>query len=385
MPHVEYLTAATEAGRRAIQEVIAHSYPEKGVRSTYRDDIGQVPNPWMMARAVDGVPVSYLQIDPDRRMDMPHGELRYAFLMDVATRQDRHREGHFRAIMEHAFSCLRTAGIPIVVTHGRYPLYRPFGFEVFSHHCGIFVTPQAIERTLGLPVSMDAKQFLTVSEHRALHQDLLLITEVRTETLADCAAALQAAAALARGQGKARILFEEPSAPSYGSRYPIRSSPETPFVALARTCGAEVRLQGANPEDGPIPDADWIKVLDAEAFVREAKKPALPCGIQMPRMRFCISTESGAVAIDNSGSELRIGTAQDTPVDCILRWPATALAQLVTGYRSAATLNIIHGGPLPSGQLPSPPARTAQAIELLDVLFPACWRFSRNESWVYVA
>jgi hypothetical protein len=48
------------------------------------------------------------------------------------------------------------------------------------------------------------------------------------------------------------------------------------------------------------------------------------------------------------------------------------LAQLVTGYRSAETLALIHGLELPP-----------EAQALLSALFPPCWRFSRNESWTF--
>ena len=68
------------------------------------------------------------------------------------------------------------------------------------------------------------------------------------------------------------ILIEHPSAPSYGSTYPFYASPETPLTELARACGGRVIVQGANPEEGSVPDADWIKILDAAGFVRKAMK-----------------------------------------------------------------------------------------------------------------
>jgi hypothetical protein len=59
----------------------------------------------------------------------------------------------------------------------------------------------------------------------------------------------------------------------------------------------------------------------------------------------------------------------DTPV---LRWSSSALVQLVTGYRSAEMLAVLHDTVLPP-----------QALALLRTLFPRRWRFSRNESWVF--
>ena len=88
---IEYLTAETEPGRLALQEVMEHSY---------NADTAQVPAQWALARVVDGVPVSFILVDPNRQMSFSGGDVRYGFICDVATREDRRREGHFRAIME---------------------------------------------------------------------------------------------------------------------------------------------------------------------------------------------------------------------------------------------------------------------------------------------
>jgi len=55
-----------------------------------------------------------------------------------------------------------------------------------------------------------------------------------------------------------------------------------------------------------------------------------------------------------------------------LKWPSSALAQLVTGYRSVEVLSAIHNTPL-----------SVEAMTLPEVLFPRRWRFSRNESWTF--
>lgn len=379
LSRTEYLTAATEEGRRAITEVMEHSYA---------DEIDRVPPEWTIARLVDGVPVSYIQIDPHRYMEATHGDLRYAFLMNVATREDRRREGHFRAIMQYAFSGLCKAGIATLVTHGRYPLYRPLGFDVFTHHSGVFATPEQIERQLGAGSALHGRELLTVWEHRGIQHDLLVITEVRAQTPAQCVAALQAAAALAREQGKGRILFEQPPAPSYGSRYPIYRSPETPIMALARTCGAQVCVQGADPEGGVVPDADWIKILDASLFLRQALEPVLETAAREGRrhgwppgtVRFV--TEVGTVTVESSGGQVRLAAESEMQVPT-LRWPSAALGRLVTGYQSADVLCAIHGTvrastPRGAGE------ETAEVLLLLNALFPTCWRFSRNESWVFL-
>lgn len=359
---IEYLTAETKQGRRAIEEVMQHSYTA---------DMDHVPAHWARARVVDGVPVSFIQVDPDRRMDFPAGEMRYAFILDVATREDRRREGHFRAIMEHAFSRLRAAGIPLICTHGRYPLYRRFGFEVFTHHCGIFATPELIERKLGTQASEEGRSLLVIYEHKSLKEDLLLISDVKARNLSECRAALQAAAAVARERGKDRILFEHPAAPSDGSRYAIYRSLQTPFTALARACGAEVRIQGANPEGGSIPDADCAKVLDAAAFVREALRCIQPRP-PLPEATVGLDTDAGVVVIESLSGRLRV-LDEPKAATRTVQWPSSALAQLVTGYHSVQVLAAIQGT-----------AFGPEVLALLTILFPGTWRLSRNESWTFI-
>jgi len=359
---IEYLTAETEPGRLALQEVMEHSY---------RADIAEVPAQWALARVVDGVPVSFILVDPDRQMSFSGGDVRYGFICDVATREDRRREGHFRGIMEHVFASLRALGIPLVLTHGRYPLYRRFGFDVFTHHSGISVTPEQIEHTLGTQAPEDARQRLTTSDSKYLHDDLLLVEDTRARTIPECRAALQAAAAIARERGKARILFEHPAAPSYGSHYPIYDSLETSLTSLARTCGAQICSQGADPEGDPVPDADWIKVLDAAGLVRDVLDLLDESKLILPEVTVCLNTDAGTVSIESSeygvfvSDEMESGT---TAVD----WPSSALAQLATGYRDAQTLCEIHDISLP-----------VESFLLLHELFPRQWRLSRNESWTY--
>jgi len=358
---IEYLTADAEEGRRAIEEVIQH--PRAA-------DVGSVPPQWAHVRVVDDVPVSFILVDPDRQIEFPTGDLRYAFVCEVATREDRRREGHFRGIMEHTFSALRAAGIPLLILHGRYPLYRQFGFEVFTHHCGIFATPELIERKLGTRVGHDAKNLLTIEDRDSFLDDLLVVTDVRTTSVSACKAALQAAAAIARERSKSRILFENPPAPSYGSRYPIHASPETPLTAVARACGAQVCLQGADPESGSIPDADWIKVLDAPAFVREPLEcQDVPAAL--PEGTVCLETDAGVVTIESSGEGVVVSSAirpGASVVDC----PSSLLAQLVTRYQTGEVLGAIRDVDIP-----------ADGLALLQTLFPQRWSFSRNESWMY--
>jgi hypothetical protein len=202
-------------------------------------------------------------------------------------------------------------------------------------------------------------------------EDLLLVTDVKATTFAESRDALQVVATEARRRGKVRILFEYPPAPSYGSRYPIYASIETPFSALARTCGAQICVQGADPEGGSIPDADWIKVLDVAAFLRAALNGLVDSGGSLPDGVVGFDTDAGTATIESSARGVQV-TEGIGPKAVPMVWPSSALAQLVTGYRSANVLGAIHNTPLPT-----------EIGNLLEALFPQRWRFSRNESWTY--
>lgn len=360
-PQIEYLTAQTERGRVALQTVMDCSY---------RAGCEGLPPEWTLVRVVDGVPVSYAVVNPGLELAMGSGSVPYAFVNDVATRTDRRREGHLRALMEHIYERLRRAGYALVLLHGRYPLYRPLGFEVFTHHCGIFITPEQIERVLGTNSGSESRGLLQVEDHRGIQPDLLVVADVQAGSLAECAAALRAAAALAREKAKARILFEHPPAPC-GARYEPYPSPETAFTTLARTCGADVRLQVADPESGTIPDADWIKVLDAAVFVSQALACRPDGADPLPEAMLALDTDAGAVTITSRDGHVAAHEGIE-PGALRLPWPSSALAQLVTGYRSAGTLALLHGLELPP-----------EAQGLFSALFAPCWRFSRNESWTF--
>jgi predicted N-acetyltransferase YhbS len=360
---IEVLTAETHRGRQAIEEVM---------RRSYTTDIDCVSPEWARVRVADGVPVSFILVAPDWSLRFTGGDMPCAFIDDVATREDRRGEGHFRGIIEHTFDALRAAGMPAAITHGRYQLYRRFGFDVFTHHCGVFVTPESVERRFGAPSGAeDCEGLMTVEESKHILDDLLVVGEIRAETFDECLAVLRAAAALARQRGKARILFEHPPIDVPG--YPGHPELETELAALARACGGEVRVQGADPEGRPVPDADWLKVLDPAAFTRQAVD-LLGTGSQTAADgAVCIETEAGAVSIEASLGTVAVGS--EAPPEAVrATWPSAALGQLVTGCRSARVLAAIRGTPLPE-----------RALALLHSLFPRQWRLSRNESWTYAS
>jgi hypothetical protein len=362
MQNIKIITAETEQGRIAIKEVMQHSYDS---------DIDLVPPQWAFARIADDVPVSFILVDPDRYMEFPEGDVRYAFIEDVATREDRRMEGHFRGIIEYAFSKIRDAGIPIVILHGDYRLYRRFGFEVFTHHCAVFATTELIERKLGTHASDNARQLIVIDDRDYIQNDLLLVTEVKAKNLTECMIALQVSADIARECGKTRIAFEYPFAPSQGSRYPIYPSFEDQFTKLALDYGCEVRIQGDDPESCATFHADWIKVLDSAVFVREVLTQLEKTKNYFPEGVVCFDTDAGYVTIESSKGRLTVSDRIRLHSE-ILKIPSSALAQLVIGYLSAEILCAIHNINLSS-----------KTLALLKALFPPQWRFTRNEGWVF--
>jgi GNAT superfamily N-acetyltransferase len=362
MPEVDYLTAETEEGRRAITEVANKAIPAA---------LEIVPPEWAIVRRVHGEPVSFALIDPQRVMRFGRSGLRYAYINQIATHADRRSRGHFRATLEEAFRRLKQAGLPLVVLHGSYHLYRRFGFEVFTYHSGIFLTPELVERRLGIaapesigPASVD------ICESQLFSKDLLYITHAPGSSLEEARQSLIAAAALARQRNRARILIEHPDAPSFGSTYPIYPSLETPLTALARACGAWVVVQGANPEDSGVPNADWIKVLDPLRLAQAAVDFRIGDGFAGNQASLWIDTEAGSFGLRSDGSDVSVTDQRHADMEPV-RWSSGALAQLATGFHSAGLTCVIQRTPLSDANL-----------TLLETVFPAGWRLSRNMSWV---
>ncbi len=359
-----YLTAETERGRRAIEEVMAHSYEE---------DIDRVPPEWALARIVDDVPVSFALVEPNERLLFPKGAIRHGFLRDIATRENRRLEGHFRATMQEVFDRLRLAQIPLVTTHGEHKLYRRFGFDVFTHHHVILITPDQIARHLGPPCSQEGERFLEAEEGPPRDPNLLLIRSVTAATAAEARCALLAAAAMAEHRGRSWILFEHPPA-AVLSRHPLlvgHASLDSPFRSLALACGAQVRVEGGVPEGRPIPDGDWIKVLDAVGFAEQAIRLLSPMATSLPSVHLLITCDAGDLTITSSAAGVTVSAARSEGVP-VLRWPAAMLAQLFAGYQSAEVLACIHGVALPP-----------EAAAFFSALLPRQWRLTRQESWAY--
>jgi len=353
------VTAETAEGRRAIEEVMAHSY---------QTELGGAPPRWWRALIVDDVPVSFIRVDPDDSVPMPGGRLRSAFVADVATRENRRREGHFRRLMEITCADLRAEGVLVLTLHGSCHYYRPLGFDVWTHHCGFFATPAAIAQRVGPATAGGSKELLEIDDRPQLIADLLVVTDVRAWTYPEAKAALLAAAALARERGKERILFEHPRAD-----HTLHPTLETPFTELARACGAEMIVSRADPEGRRVDHADWFKVLDTHRFLSDVL-PLRPVKEgSLPNAAVTFETEAGTATLRGSAEGATVTT--DPCSDAWqVTWPSSAVGQLALGYLSAAALAELHGTPLP-----------LEPLWLLSTLFPQWWRLSRNEEWVFTA
>ena len=91
----------------------------------------------------------------------------------------------------------------------------------------------------------------------------------------------------------------------------------------------------------------------------------------LPKAKVCFDTDAGFVTIESLGE--RVVVSDEVRLDAIVvKWPSSALAQLVTGYQTAEVLSAIHNTLL-----------STEAVSLLDALFPQRWRFSRNEGWTF--
>ena len=209
-----------------------------------------------------------------------------------------------------------------------------------------------------------------VEDWPAILDDVLLVTDVKAKTWEENKTALQAAATLAHERNKAQILFEYPPAPSYGSRYSIYTALDTPLTTLARLCGAQICVQGADPESGSVPDADWIKVLDVAGFLGEAVACLNPLP-PLPTTTVTFHTEAGTATL-GSWSQCVHVSRESRPEAIDVHWPTSALAQLVTGYQPIETLCVKYDTQLKD-----------EERSLSNSLFPPVWRLSRNESWTY--
>jgi hypothetical protein len=361
---VKYLTAESEAGREAIIEVMGLSF---------QDEISDHLKEWSIARIVDGTPVSFILIDPYKQMDFRGGKIRYAFIGDVATRKDRRSEGHFRGIMEHAFGKISENGITIVGIHGHSKLYRDrFGFNTFTYNQGIFATPEEIEMTLGVLNNSKQSESFEVLSGKFIHDDLLIVTDIKVMTINECKNVLQQAASIAKELGKNEILFEYPFSESTEAFYPAYKSIDFQLCRIAEVCGARRVLQGAFPESGPVSHGDWIMLLKPYELVKSIIELADDCS-GVPSVGVNMAVDGSTLSINSTSGGIRVSPEllDDSEADN-MQCTTTDLVRLVTGYHSISELDSIRN--LKISEI---------GLSFLDTLFPKTWRFSRNENWTY--
>jgi GNAT superfamily N-acetyltransferase len=360
MSETDYLTAETEEGYQAIAEVANSAIPAA---------VEIVPREWAIVRRVNGEPVSFALVDPGRKMRFGKSAIGYGYIHTIATRSDRRSRGHFTAMLEEVFSRLKLIGRPFVILHGAHALYQRFGFERFTYHSGIFISPGAIESSLGnAPLSPGLADLIEVCDSQLFMKDLLYITHASAGSLEEARGALLAAARLARERNKARILIEHPDAPSYGSTYPIYRTLETPLTAIARACGGKVVVQGAGM--GHTAEDDWMRILDPLRYVQEVLECLRGEIPATPPASIWIETELGGFGLESDGCEVAV-RPEIRPGMLRVSWSAADLAQLTTGYHTPAVISAVKRTPLP------PPV-----MSLLDAVFLPGWRLSRNVSWM---
>jgi len=367
----EILTIQSDRGRTAFEEIAA---------LTYKPDLAGIPPEWVRVLLDHGVPASFVVIDPDRRIEYPNGDVRYAFLKDAATRPDRRNLGLFRRLLEETGEELRRAGIPWVIGRVPYALGRRLGFSVFTNYSCFILHPEEIEQTLGPRRPEGAEDIIAVDESPDIREDTLVVTDVRAETESDAVVALREAAWVARSRGKIRILFEYPPASAPGSRYPIHAGRRSPLLVVAMVCTARVRLSGserdeddtaAEEERKETENTDMVKLLDLPAVLEQVLAAIAPPPDRCPEGAVAFDTDAGSATIRSGpqGWSVEEGTAPDAT---LVPLPADAIAQVITGYRAVRTQAYLYQAEIPP-----------RAADLLEALFPRFWRFSRNERWVY--
>jgi len=367
----EILTAQTEQGWAAVEQVMAHSYEA---------DLSAIPPEWIRVLVDEDVPISFVAIDPNRQIEYPKGSVRYAFLSAGSTREDLRGQGYFRQLLEDTFDELRAAGIPWIIARLPYAVGLRFGFQVFTHNSAFVLRPEEIEQTFGGGRPEDTEGMLTIDESPGIQENLLVVTRERSLSEAESVAALREAAWIARSRGKSRILFEHPPAPGPGSHYPIYPARHTPLMVTAMAGGARVRIAGSEPEEDEedasegattVFKADMVKLLDLRAVFEQVLAALGTAGSSCPGGSVSFDTEAGQATITVGADGWHVAEGIG-PHALRVPFPADAVAQMITGHRSASTLAYMYQKEIPR-----------EAAGILDTLFPRFWRFSRNESWIY--
>ncbi len=212
----------------------------------------------------------------------------------------------------------------------------------------IRLAPEAIHRTLGRDTAASdaGRALLEVAPGRGLLPGLLLLRDVRAADAVAARSALLAAADLAEARGATRILIEAPPASRNGGGYAMQRDLSTPLIELARYCGGEIVVQGADPEGGHVAHADWFQVLDLAGLLAAALPPeADTAGLLDGAVALCTESGAATIAVRDGRATVTPGAAAGVPQ---IAWPAAAAGQLALGY-AAAPILAARGTPVSAG------------------------------------
>jgi hypothetical protein len=367
----EILTAQTERGQATLEEVLAQSY---------RPDLSKVSPEWTRVLVHEGVPTSFIAIDPGCAMAYPGGEVPYAHLVGGATRGDRRGRGHFRRLLEDTCEQLQRAGGLWLVGRLPYRIGRALGFRAFTHHSVFQLPPEEIEQTLGGGRPEGAEGILRVAASPNFQEDLLVIADAKAADEEEAVKALRGAAWAARSSGKAQILFEHPPVAVPGERYPIHATRHTPLLVTAMICHARVRVSGSEVDEAkspshaplsPVVHADMVRLLNLprllERVLAVLEKPE--CGYPAGSVAF--DTDVGKATLSSGPNGWQVADDIASGAHPIPFTP-DLIAQVIAGYRSVETLAYLHQVGVPK-----------DVARFVDTIFPRFWRFSRSGLWVY--
>lgn len=364
----EILTAETDRGLAALDEI--------SNRSRKKINLSGLPGEWVRILMQGDKPVAYAAVDPDREIAYPKGSVRYAYLKTLSrVPGSPAREAFLVDLLENLVGDLRSAGMPWIIGRLPFGLGQDLGFAAFTHYSCFILRPEEIEQTLGGRRAPNAADKITIQHDSDYQDDLLLVTDVRAETQEDCIDVLREAAWVARSNGKARILFEQPPVGLPGSDYAIHDTRQSILLDISMACHARVRVEASDAEMetdelGHTIPTDMVRILSLPSLVGLVAEAADGDLADSP---------NGSVAFDIPAGQATITTAEGRceVVDEVAygaelaSFSAPAVAQILTGFRSATTQAYLDEVTI-----------ERDARRLLDRLFPRFWRFSRNEKWL---
>jgi len=352
------ITAETEPGVRALQEVM---------RRSYETEIDSVPPRWARTLLVDGEPTSFILVDPERNLEFLDGSIPYAFINDIATRGDKRGQGWFNHLLNTTCEDLRTEGLAVVICHGSTSLYRKQGFCEFTYNCGLWIDVDRVLKHCD-PLGSIESTDISVLKPDITPKHMLVVENMNQS--ADHRAILLQAADHARESGKASILFEYPEAPSYGSSYPVYEELITTFSKYVLRMGGRLEIRSSLPDGEKIDHTDWMKIIDPALLMRQVMNIH---SISVLSSFYPIVLEVDSVEID----PLKISAGDECENSSLssrerISMSHELFAKLFTGFETVGSLVHTHRINI-----------SESSKSTLTELFPQGWRLSRNENWVF--